>query len=409
MKVVQTENNKLIKIWADYVHIDEATMEQAKALADLPFIHKHIAIMPDAHLGKGACIGSVIVTKKAIVPAAVGVDLNCGMMAVKLNLTASQLPDNLADIRSAIEKAVPHGRTNNGTIGDKGAFKTDDLSQRAKAYWYHNIEPEYKKLLSIHPKAKAYNDVNHLGTLGTGNHFIELCIDESQEVWIMIHTGSRGFGNSLASYFIELAHKEMEKYHIKLAHKDLSYLVADTPAYDDYVLALNLAKKFAEENRSIIYHNTLNALQKFFNFKIGASHNFSTIVDCHHNYVTMENHFGENVLVTRKGAVSAKEGQLGIIPGSMGAKSFIVRGLGNKQSFCSCSHGAGRIMSRNEAKRTISLEEHSHDTHGVECRKDESVIDESPKAYKNIDDVMKSQDDLVEIVHTLKQVLCVKG
>lgn len=403
MKVFHENTRVPIKAWTDYVPVEEGAMKQLQNVANLPFIYKHVAVMPDCHVGIGATIGSVIATKGAVCPASAGVDLGCGVMAVKTNITASQLPDNLAEIRTDIEKAVPHGRTNNGQRGDRGAWH--DIPDHMGAKWKELFETRYAAITTKHPGAKAHNTANHLGTLGSGNHFVEVCLDTDQNVWIMLHSGSRGLGNKIGMYFIERARRECEKYFIQLPDKDLSYLVEGTDLFADYVEAVEMAQEFAYLNRAIMMQNTLGAIRKH----IPRLEVTDTAVNCHHNYIARENHFDHNVIVTRKGAVRARATDLGIIPGSMGAKSFIVRGKGNAESFCSCSHGAGRVMSRNQAKKEISLEQHIKDTEGVECRKDIDVVDESPKAYKNIDDVMRSQEDLVEIVATLKQVLCVKG
>lgn len=402
MKIINEPNKKLIKAWIDYVPLDEKAREQLLNIASMPFLHKHLAVMPDVHWGMGATVGSVIATKGAVIPAAVGVDIGCGMMAVKTSLTANDLPESLKEIRTAIESAVPHGRTNDGGHGDVGSF--NDIPEHHIKIWLSYFLPKYEDILSKHPKAEGRNTVNHLGTLGTGNHFIEICLDESNGVWIMLHSGSRGIGNRFGQYFIELAKQDMKKWMINLPDDDLAYLPEGTDHFNDYIEAVSWAQSFAEENRNLMMGNIINSLQKIVPFTL-----IDKAVNCHHNYVARENHFGENVLVTRKGAVRARIGDLGIIPGSMGARSFIVEGLGNKDSFESCSHGAGRVMSRTEAKKKISIEDHIHDTLGVECRKDDSVIDESPSAYKNIDDVMESQKDLVKIKHTLKQVVCVKG
>lgn len=403
MKYIHEGTKAPIKAWIDHVPIEDVALAQLKNIANLPFIYKHVAAMPDVHWGMGATVGSVIATKGAICPAAVGVDIGCGMMAVKTNITASQLPDNLHAIRCDIEAAVPHGRTNNGGKGDRGAW--GDVPDYMGEKWKDLFEDRYNAITEKHPKAKAFNTVNHLGTLGGGNHFVEMCVDTEQNVWIMLHSGSRGLGNKIGMYFIEMAQQECEKYFIQLPDKDLSYLVEGTDLFKDYVEAVEMAQEFAYLNRAVMMQNTLAAVRK----SIPQLEVTDTAVNCHHNYISRENHFDHNVIVTRKGAVRARATDLGIIPGSMGAKSFIVRGKGNAESFCSCSHGAGRVMSRNQAKKEITLEDHIRDTAGVECRKDADVIDESPKAYKNIDDVMRSQEDLVEIVATLKQVLCVKG
>lgn len=327
---------------------------------------------------------------------------NCGMVAQKLTLKASHLPNHLKDIRSAIEKAVPHGRTDNGGRNDRGAW--GDPPSTVEIAWM-GLEPRYLKILSRHPKLKHHAQQKHLGTLGTGNHFIELCLDENDFVWVMLHSGSRGLGNRIGTYFISLARKEMERWFINLPDKDCAYLAEGSEYFNDYVKAVGWCQDFARENREVMMNHVLQAIKSHlpkFEVTDGA-------VNCHHNYVTKEMHFGKNVWVTRKGAVCARKGMLGLIPGSMGAKSFVVRGLGNEQSFNSCSHGAGRKMSRTKAKQLFSLEDHEKATEGVECRKDNSVIDETPGAYKDIEDVMAAQKDLVEVVHTLKQVLCVKG
>lgn len=403
MKYFHDNHRHPIKAWIDHVPIEEQAMKQLRNIADLPFLFKHVAAMPDVHWGMGATVGSVIATKGAICPAAVGVDIGCGMMAVRTNITASQLPESLADIRADIEKAVPHGRTNNGGKGDRGAWH--DVPEHQGLMWKNNFDARYADIITRHPGAKAHNTANHLGTLGGGNHFVEVCLDTEQNVWIMLHSGSRGLGNKIGMYFIERAQQECEKYFVQLPDRDLAYLVEGTDLFADYVIAVEMAQEFAMLNRAVMMDNTIRAIQK----TIPHLETSEYAVNCHHNYIAKENHFGENVLITRKGAVRARETDLGIIPGSMGAKSFIVRGKGNAESFCSCSHGAGRVMSRTEAKKKITLADHLFDTQGVECRKDEDVIDESPRAYKNIDDVMRSQADLVEVVATLKQVLCVKG
>jgi tRNA-splicing ligase RtcB len=333
----------------------------------------------------------------------VGVDIGCGMMAARTSLMASDLPDNLEGIRSAIERAVPHGRDVGRGRRDKGSW--GDPPRTVVDAWA-NIAERFGRLVAKHPRLKNTNNLVHLGTLGTGNHFIELCLDEEQRVWIMLHSGSRGVGNAIGTFFIELAKQDMRKWYINLPDEDLAYFPEGTDHFDDYVEAVEWAQDFAKLNRRMMMAHVIDALRgqiaKPFDAELEA-------VNCHHNYVTRENHFGENVLVTRKGAVRAAKGVMGIIPGSMGAKSFIVRGLGNPDSFDSCSHGAGRVMSRTEAKKVVSLDEHIADTAGVECRKDVGVIDETPRAYKPIEAVMAAQADLVEIVHTLKQVVCVKG
>ena len=360
--------------------------------------------MPDVHSGIGATVGSVIPTKGAIIPAAVGVDIGCGMMAVRTNLKAKDLPDNLSALRSAIEKAVPHGRTANGGPGDRGAWH--DVPGSVGDAWT-KLKEGYEAITARHPKVNRGNHVNHLGTLGTGNHFIEICLDEAESVWFMLHSGSRGVGNRIGSFFIELAKEDMRRWFVNLPDQDLAYFPEGTEHFNDYVRAVSWAQNFARMNRDLMMARVVEAVRKTpglppFEADLEA-------VNCHHNYVEHETHYGERVFVTRKGAVRAGPGDLGIIPGSMGARSFIVRGKGNPESFNSCSHGAGRSMSRTEAKRKFSVADHAAATAGIECRKDEDVIDETPMAYKPIMDVMAAQSDLVEILHTLRQIVCVKG
>ena len=392
-----------IKSWTRGVPVDDKARDQLARAAKMPFIFKHVAAMPDVHVGIGATVGSVIPTKGAVIPAAVGVDIGCGMMAARTSLLAHDLPDNLEAIRSAIEQAVPHGRDVGRGKRDKGSW---GAPPPAIVDAWATMVKRFEAICAKFPRLKNTNNLVHLGTLGTGNHFIELCLDQEARVWVMLHSGSRGVGNAIGTFFIELAKADMRKWHINLPDEDLAYFPEGTDHFDDYVEAVGWAQDYAALNRRMMMANVIAALRgqitKPFDAELEA-------VNCHHNYVTRENHFGENVLVTRKGAVRAAKGVLGIIPGSMGAKSFIVRGLGNPESFNSCSHGAGRIMSRNEAKRLVTLDEHVRDTEGVECRKDAGVIDETPRAYKPIEAVMAAQADLVEIVHTLKQVVCVKG
>jgi tRNA-splicing ligase RtcB len=392
-----------IKAWTKGVPIEDAALTQLRNVAALPFIHSHVAAMPDVHWGRGATVGSVIPTKGAIIPAAVGVDIGCGMMAVRTSLRAEHLPDNLAAIRSEIEAAVPHGRTDNGGYNDVGAWRAEP-PETAKGRWAL-LEDGYKAVVDKHPKAAHPRGLGHLGTLGTGNHFIELCLDEEGRVWVMLHSGSRGVGNKFGSYFIERAKHEMRRWFVNLPDADLAYFPEGTDGFIDYIRAVSWAQKYALANREVMMEAVLGVLTARWPDLFATE----LAVNCHHNYVTKERHFGADVFITRKGAVRAGAGDLGIIPGSMGAKSFIVRGKGNRDSFCTCSHGAGRAMSRAEAKRRFSLEDHAAATAHVECRKDAEVIDETPMAYKDIDAVMAAQADLVEIVHTLRQVVCVKG
>lgn len=394
----------IIKAWVEGVPFEPEARAQLARIATLPFLHKWLAVMPDVHLGKGATVGSVIATRGAVIPAAVGVDLGCGMTAVQTSLTAADLPDDLRVLRLAIEAAVPHGRTNHGGPGDRGAW--GEPSAPAVAAW-SGLRAAYEAIVARHPRIGRGVDVSHLGTLGTGNHFIELCIDEADRVWIMLHSGSRGVGNRIGRYFIELAKQDMRRWFINLPDADLAYLPEGTEHFADYVQAVEWAQEYARVNRDLMMQAALDAMRA-----TGAVPPFDTrceAVSCHHNYIAREHHYGENVIVTRKGAVRARRGDLGIIPGSMGARSYIVRGLGNPESFHSCSHGAGRAMSRAQARRTFTLADHAAATAGVECRQDADVLDETPGAYKPIDAVMRAQEDLVEIAHTLRQVVCVKG
>jgi len=402
--VIAPERGVPIKAWTRGVALEDEARKQLLNVAQLPFVYKWIAAMPDVHWGIGATVGSVIPTKGAIIPAAVGVDIGCGMMAVETSLNARDLPDNLKPIREAIEKAVPHGRTNHGGAGDRGAWR--EIPVRNQEMW-QQLKPRYDAILAKHPKLDRGNHSNHLGTLGTGNHFIEVCLDESESVWFMLHSGSRGVGNRMGGYFIELAKADMKRFFVSLPDADLAYFPDHTEHFDDYVEAVEWAQDYARSSRQLMMEQIVAAVRNS-----GETPPFSAelqAINCHHNYVARESHYGENVLVTRKGAVRTRLGDMGIIPGSMGARSYIVHGKGNPESFDSCSHGAGRAMSRREAKRRFTLADHARMTEGVECRKDLEVIDETPAAYKPIEAVMAAQSDLVEIVHTLRQVVCVKG
>ncbi len=388
-----------IKIWSDLATVESSAITQLTNTANLPFVFKHVAAMPDVHLGHGATVGSVIATKCAICPAAVGVDIGCGMMAIKTDLDARVVQDKIVAIRHSIERSVPVGHEGNKKI-------LTSVNQWGGWQTWNNItalndgKTGAKELL-----ARAESQ---LGTLGGGNHFIELCLDLDNNVWIMLHSGSRNIGKTLAERHILKAKDEMKKMFISLPDPDLAYFVEQTVQYDNYMHDLMWAQEYARQNREEMMSRILKDVSYAVygeDGKVGQLMN----VNCHHNYVSKENHYGENVLVTRKGAVRARQGDLGIIPGSMGAKSYIVRGLGNPESFDSCSHGAGRRMSRSEAKRRFTLADLQAQTAGVECRKDEGVIDEIPSAYKDIDEVMANQTDLVEVVAQLKQFLCIKG
>ncbi|TAG06268.1 MAG: RtcB family protein [Betaproteobacteria bacterium] len=399
----QFENGVPIKMWTKGVPVEDDAKKQLANASRLPIVFKHIAAMPDVHLGIGATVGSVIPTIKAIIPAAVGVDIGCGMIACKTTLSAKDLPDNLAPLRDAIEKAVPHGRTMQRGARDKGSWDTPP--DESDAAW-QTLADEFNVITSIEPRLKNTNSRKHLGTLGTGNHFIEVCLDTEGSVWFMLHSGSRGVGNAIGTLYIERAREEAIKNNMNLPDKDLAYFEEGSKYFGDYVRGVSWAQKFAKLNREVMMQRVIAAARTVI-AKPFESH--LEAVNCHHNYVSRETHFGEGILVTRKGAVSAKAGELGIIPGSMGAKSYIVRGKGNVESFMSCSHGAGRTMSRTQAKKRFTLADQIKATEGVECRKDEDVIDEIPMAYKDIDAVMEAQRDLVEVVYTLKQVVCVKG
>lgn len=399
----------IIKSWTKGVHFESQARDQLKNIASLPFIHKHVAAMPDVHLGKGATVGSVIATKGAIIPAAVGVDIGCGMNAVRLSLSAKDLPDTLTNVRNEIEKMIPvgHDYHTRSRMGSNWHNKTDKLLDNT----FVKMEPGYLKMVAKHPAiatmGKDFDEriYRQIGTLGGGNHFIELCLDEKDDVWIMLHSGSRNPGNCIGRYFIEAAKKEMERHFIHLPDKDLAYLVDGSTIYDDYVDAVTWAQDYAYQNRQVMMQLVITALDRVLPpFTLTKE-----AINAHHNYVAMENHFGQNVHVTRKGAIRARVGDYGIIPGSMGAKSFIVRGKGNADSFCSAPHGAGRMHSRSAAKKLFTVEDHERATAGIECRKDAGVIDETPMAYKDIDAVIIAASDLVEIVHTLRQVICIKG
>ncbi len=393
-----------VKAWTRGVPFEAEARKQLENISRLPFIHGWVAAMPDVHWGIGATVGSVIATHRAIVPAAVGVDIGCGMMAVRTSLTASDLPDSLRPLRSAIERAVPHGLNRSRGGRDKGSW--GDVPRDVDTEWAR-LAPGFERIVEKQRSLRKSNQRVHLGTLGSGNHFIEVCLDTEDRVWVMLHSGSRGVGNAIGRRFIELAKKEMERQLVKLPDANLAYLSEGAAHFDDYVEAVSWAQDFALTNRQLMMTHALDALRR--SAGIRPFETTDLAVNCHHNYVARERHLGKDVFVTRKGAVRARLGDLGIIPGSMGARSYIVRGKGNPESFTSCSHGAGRAMSRSEAKRRFSLADHAAATAGVECRKDAEVIDETPAAYKSIDAVMAAQKDLVEIVHELRQVVCVKG
>ena len=386
---------KLIN-WASI--LEPNTREQALRTASMPFIWPHVALMSDAHLGKGSTVGSVIPTLGAIMPAAVGVDIGCGMIATRLSLTANDVDEaSLRKIFNQISRDVPVG------------FEQHDEG-RARDSAARPFERKLRQIKEKHPGiekrvGRRSDWVRQMGTLGGGNHFIEVCLDESDRVWVMLHSGSRGIGNAIGSYFIELARKDCEKDRIQLPDRDLAYLPEGAAHFDDYVEAVGWAQDYARANRAEMLDLVLEALRRH----LPAFEVTREAVNCHHNYVEREKHFGKQVWLTRKGAIRARAGDLGIIPGSMGARSYIVRGKGSADSFDSCAHGAGRRMSRNAAQKNFSVPDLIEQTKNVVCRKDKGVLDEIPGAYKDIDEVMANQSDLVEVVHTLKQIVCVKG
>jgi len=376
-----------IRLWTTVEEVESGALDQLRNVAALPWVFKHVAVMPDVHYGKGATVGSVIAMKNAVAPAAVGVDIGCGMAAVETTLTASDLPDSLALLRHRIEQAIPVG-----FAGHDSVCKYAEKQRLWKEF--HHLTDKVQDLLG---KARK-----QMGTLGGGNHFIELCLDDAQRVWLMLHSGSRNIGKTLAEIHIGRAKKLA--HNAKLPDRDLAVFLAGTPEMDEYRRDLFWAQRYARANRKVMLRLYQDVVAKLF-----PQARFAEPITCHHNYVAEEVHFGEEVLVTRKGAISARAGEMGIIPGSMGTRSYIVRGLGNPESFHSASHGAGRRMSRGAAKRHFSVDDLRAQTSGVECRKDHAVLDEIPGAYKDIEQVMKNQSDLVEVVAELKQVLCVKG
>jgi len=401
MKVLKEDGLKPIKAWVGELNeIEDAALKQAKNLARLPFIAPNgVALMPDVHAGIGSTVGSVIATTKAVIPAAVGVDIGCGMCAVRTSLKADDLPDSLLAIRNQIERDVPLGA---GGVNQR----QDEIEEnwRERRELFDNID----KLVARHPEIRQKGDawMGQLGSLGSGNHFIELCLDENQDVWVMLHSGSRGFGNRIGSFFIEKAKERMARHFIELPDNDLAFLPEGTQDFEDYIQAMLLGQEYAFNNRAVMLDRVVSALRRTIPKEFVLTRE---AISCHHNYCVRENHFGQNLWVTRKGAVRAGLGDLGIIPGSMGQKSFIVCGKGHAESYCSCSHGAGRVYSRTKAKLTFTVDDLAKQTSGVECRKDASVLDEIPSAYKNLDQVMANQSDLVDVVHTLKAVMCVKG
>lgn len=411
----------------DGVDLERTARQQ---LLDLSHLHANIirhpvAVMPDVHSGIGCTVGTVIPTVGALIPASVGVDIGCGMIAVQTSLTASMLPDSLEELRLAVESRVPHGRTHGGrSSSDAGGWR-GKLPDRVASVWKTELAPGFEELCAREPGIASSNHVNHLGTLGTGNHFIEVCLDDDltePHVWIMLHSGSRGVGNRIGSIYIEKAQRDMGNVVHALPSTDLAYLTEGTQHFKEYVAAVEWAQSYALWNRRLMLELVLDAMREVITVPFTTD---AHAINCHHNYVERyevqaalhpdhdgeddEDVMGETVWLTRKGATAAYAGQLAVIPGSMGVKSYVVRGKGNPHSYCSCSHGAGRRFSRGEAKRRFTVEEHEAATAGVACRKDAGVLDETPAAYKDIDAVMRAQTELVEVVRVLRQVLCVKG
>jgi len=393
--IIEVDGSKIIKAWNQGVPFEEKAIEQLKNTARMPFVKPYLAAMPDCHWGMGSTVGSVVPTVDAIMPACVGVDIGCGMIAVRVE-GASGL-DSLPALRAALEKAIPHGRTNNGRPGDRGAWH--DIPEDIQNIWNNEFAESAERLYERHPKARNQGQERHLGTLGTGNHFVEVCLDRDSKCWIVIHSGSRGLGNRIGSYFTQMAKEMCTRFHVQLPDPDLAFIPKGEPEFGEYIGALHLAQKFAWRNREIMMGRALEVL--------GGTE--VERVHCHHNFMAEEKHFGQTVLLTRKGAVRANVNDMVIIPGSMGARTYIARGLGSRDSFHSCSHGAGRAMGRNEAKRRFTVEDHIKATEGVECHKGAEVVDETPGAYKDIDAVMLAQTDLIEPVYVLKQIVCVKG
>ncbi len=392
MKAILNKARVPIKIWTELDKIESAALTQLTNLANLPFVFQHVAVMPDVHVGKGATVGTVLATRGAICPAAVGVDIGCGMAAVKLSLPSEKITEKLSELRQAIEQAIPVGFDSNNSIS------------KAVEKWagWKDWKKEVKKDADLFQKARK-----QLGSLGGGNHFIEVCLDTEKHVWLMVHSGSRNVGKTLAERHMDQAKLLMKQHKIHLADPDLAYLSERTPEFDAYLADVHWAQSYAKKNREEMVSRVLNEVARLCNN--GEPLKTELQIDCHHNYVERELHFGKKLLITRKGAVSARKGEHGIIPGSMGTRSYIVQGKGNPESFESCSHGAGRKMSRGQAKKTFTVQDLKQQTRGVECRKDSGVLDEIPGAYKPIEEVMANQSDLVEIIAELKQVICIKG
>jgi tRNA-splicing ligase RtcB len=406
--VYQEGKGKPIKAWVRGVPLEDNTLKQLYNIATMPYVYKYVAVMADAHAGKGSCVGTVIPCYGAISPATIGVDIGCGMVAQKTNLKVSDIPEGITRLQlyHRLICAVPNGRTDNGGPGDRGAW--GNVPEIVQKEWDDNLVLNYCDILREHPEVISKNKVaavHQLGTLGTGNHFCEVSVDEEDYIWVVIHSGSRGAGARIGSVFTDIAKELMDKYFIELPDPDLAYLPEDSKEFKDYIHAVEWAQDYAQTSRRIMLSNALSAMHN----QVGEFGLIGNTIDCKHNYVALENHFSKNVWVVRKGAIRARENDFGIIPGSMGDKSYIVQGKGNLDSLTSCSHGAGRKMSRTQARATFSTNDHEKATEGVTCLKDETVLDETPGSYKNIQDVMEAQKDLVEILHVVKAIICIKG
>lgn len=445
MNIIKWENGCNIHTWIEGVPVEKDVILNAMLISEIPFV-KHIAIMPDAHKGKGADIGSVIATEGYIVPSLVGADICCGISCVKTSLKEDDIPEKTRhNLRIEIEKNVPSGRTNNGGKGDKGAW--DIIPTHIQNIWNDNLKERFENICKKYPEIARSNNLNHLGTIGSSNHFAEISVDEEGCVWVMTHTGSRGIGAKIGSFFTNKAKEFYEgvsknqKYEnerlvkeytlseefknlnkeekreaivnfrnkicfnrIEVPNSDLVYLKEGTEIFDDYLECVSFCHEFAKWNRSIIINNMIIAMKK-----VIGEFNTEEMISCHHNFVEKETHFDKEWYVTRKGAIMAREGQYGIIPGAMGKATFIVVGKGQEDSLSSASHGAGRVMGRREAMKTIDMEAHMEATKGLECYRGSEIIDESPLAYKDVYSVMKAQEALVSPICCMKAIICVKG
>lgn len=394
MKKIISDTRVPVKIWTD--DIEPEAEQQLRNLANMKFVFKHVAAMPDVHKGNGSTIGSVFATKGHIIPAAIGVDIGCGMAAVKMPFKIDRF-EKLAELRHSLERSIPVGHNSNKEVTERMNDYYKSLGETSN---------DTKMILEKYVNKSAFQ----IGTLGGGNHFIELCQDQNGDAWLMLHSGSRNIGKVLADFHISRAKGLMKDYFIELPDPNLAFLTQGTKEFKDYIHDLMWAQRYAKFNRNEMLLRALKDISyHLFKEEKDVTELIETRVDCHHNYTAIENHFGSNVYVTRKGAVSAKIGELGIIPGSMGTKSYIVAGKGEAESFCSCSHGAGRRMSRTKARELYTEADLVEATEGIECRKDKAVLDEIPASYKNIDEVMSNQKDLVDVKYVLKQLLCVKG